>query len=141
MTENLIGETRRPGRIEIVCGSMFSGKTEELIRRMKRAKFAKQKVEIFKPAMDTRYSEEDVVSHDQNVIHSTPVESSAALHLLAMADEIGKTVEISDQEDNEIDRSVFGVADALAKGATCIVLKNTLPTGETYENVFTIHII
>ena len=60
---------------------------------------------------------------------------------LAMADEIGKTVEISDQEDNEIDRSVFGVADALAKGATCIVLKNTLPTGETYENVFTIHII
>ena len=87
MTENLIGETRRPGRIEIVCGSMFSGKTEELIRRMKRAKFAKQKVEIFKPAMDTRYSEEDVVSHDQNVIHSTPVESSAALQLLAMADE------------------------------------------------------
>lgn len=60
---------------------------------------------------------------------------------LAMADEIGKTVEISDQEDNEIERSVFGVGDALAKGATCIVLKNTLPTGETYENVFTIHII
>jgi hypothetical protein len=58
---------------------------------------------------------------------------------LAMADEIGKTVEISDQEGNEIERSVFGVADALAKGATCIVLKNTLSTGETYENVFTIH--
>ena len=66
MTENLIGEAHRPGRIEVVCGSMFSGKTEELIRRMKRAKFAKQKVEIFKPALDTRYSEEDVVSHDQN---------------------------------------------------------------------------
>ena len=63
MTENLIGEAHRPGRIEVVCGSMFSGKTEELIRRMKRAKFAKQKVEIFKPALDTRYSEEDVVSH------------------------------------------------------------------------------
>mgnify|MGYP002224949291 FL=1 len=62
MTENLIGEAHRPGRIEVVCGSMFSGKTEELIRRMKRAKFAKQKVEIFKPALDTRYSEEDVVS-------------------------------------------------------------------------------
>ncbi len=59
----------------------------------------------------------------------------------AMADEIGKTVEISDQDGNEIERSVFGVADALAKGATCIVLKNTLPTGETYENVFTIHTI
>ena len=55
MTENLIGEAHRPGRIEVVCGSMFSGKTEELIRRMKRAKFAKQKVEIFKPALDTRY--------------------------------------------------------------------------------------
>lgn len=68
MTENLIGEAHRPGRIEVVCGSMFSGKTEELIRRMKRAKFAKQKVEIFKPALDTRYSEEDVVSHDQNSI-------------------------------------------------------------------------
>ncbi|MBS1444677.1 MAG: thymidine kinase, partial [Prevotella sp.] len=54
MTENLIGEAHRPGRIEVVCGSMFSGKTEELIRRMKRAKFAKQKVEIFKPALDTR---------------------------------------------------------------------------------------
>lgn len=68
MTENLIGEAHRPGRIEVVCGSMFSGKTEELIRRMKRAKFARQKVEIFKPALDTRYSEEDVVSHDQNSI-------------------------------------------------------------------------
>ncbi len=83
MTENLIGEAHRPGRIEVVCGSMFSGKTEELIRRMKRAKFAKQKVEIFKPSIDTRYSDEDVVSHDQNSIHSTPIESSGALLLLA----------------------------------------------------------
>ena len=58
------GESHRPGRIEVVCGSMFSGKTEELIRRMKRAKFAKQRVEIFKPAIDTRYSDNDVVSHD-----------------------------------------------------------------------------
>ena len=56
MTEILYGEAHRPGRIEVVCGSMFSGKTEELIRRMKRAKFAKQKVEIFKPSLDTRYS-------------------------------------------------------------------------------------
>lgn len=83
MTENLIGEAHRPGRIEVVCGSMFSGKTEELIRRMKRAKFAKQKVEIFKPSIDTRYSDEDVVSHDQNSIHSTPIESSRSLLLLA----------------------------------------------------------
>ena len=83
MTENLIGEAHRPGRIEVVCGSMFSGKTEELIRRMKRAKFAKQNVEIFKPSIDTRYSDEDVVSHDQNSIHSTPIESSGSLLLLA----------------------------------------------------------
>ena len=76
MVENLIVEAHRPGRIEVICGSMFSGKTEELIRRMKRAKFAKQKVEIFKPAIDTRYSEEDVVSHDQNSIHSTPIDAS-----------------------------------------------------------------
>lgn len=83
MTEYLIGETHRPGRIEVVCGSMFSGKTEELIRRMKRAKFAKQKVEIFKPSLDTRYSEKDVVSHDKNTIRSTPIDSSGAILLLA----------------------------------------------------------
>ena len=83
MTEYLIGETHRSGRIEVVCGSMFSGKTEELIRRMKRAKFAKQKVEIFKPSLDTRYSEEDVVSHDKNTIRSTPIDSSGAILLLA----------------------------------------------------------
>lgn len=77
------GERRRQGRIEVVCGSMFSGKTEELIRRMKRAKFAKQKVEIFKPAMDVRYSEEDVVSHDHNAIPSTPIDSSASILLLS----------------------------------------------------------
>lgn len=83
MTDNLMGEMRRPGRIEVVCGSMFSGKTEELIRRMKRAVFAHQKVEIFKPAIDTRYSDEDVVSHDSNSIKSTPVESSASILLLS----------------------------------------------------------
>jgi len=77
------GERRHQGRIEVVCGSMFSGKTEELIRRMKRAKFAKQKVEIFKPAMDVRYSEDDVVSHDHNAIPSTPIDSSASILLLS----------------------------------------------------------
>lgn len=73
----------RPGRIEVVCGSMFSGKTEELIRRLKRAKFAKQRVQIFKPSLDVRYSEEDVVSHDQNAIPSTPIDSSSAILLLS----------------------------------------------------------
>lgn len=86
MTEKSIGEARQPGRIEVVCGSMFSGKTEELIRRMRRAEFARQKVEIFKPAIDTRYSDEDVVSHDKHAIHSTPVGSSA--QILLMADDI-----------------------------------------------------
>jgi thymidine kinase len=83
MTENLSGEAHRPGRIEVVCGSMFSGKTEELIRRMRRAQFARQRVEIFKPSIDVRYSEEDVVSHDQNHIPSTPIDSSASILLLA----------------------------------------------------------
>ena len=68
-------ENRR-GWIEVVCGSMFSGKTEELIRRMKRAEFAKQKVEIFKPEIDTRYDGEAVVSHNENTIRSTPIPSS-----------------------------------------------------------------
>ena len=83
MTNNLEGEVHRPGRIEVVCGSMFSGKTEELIRRLKRAKFARQRVEIFKPSIDTRYSDEEVVSHDQNAILSTPIDSSSSILLLA----------------------------------------------------------
>ena len=83
MNDNFYGENRHPGRIEVICGSMFSGKTEELIRRLRRAKFAKQRVEIFKPAIDVRYSEEDVVSHDQNHILSTPIESSASILLLS----------------------------------------------------------
>lgn len=83
MDNNLAGEAHRPGRIEVVCGSMFSGKTEELIRRLKRAEFAKQRVEIFKPALDTRYSEIEVVSHDRNSIMSTPVDSSSSILLLS----------------------------------------------------------
>ena len=83
MTDNLSGELHHPGRIEVVCGSMFSGKTEELIRRIKRAVFARQRVEIFKPSIDTRYSEEEVVSHDRNTILSTPVDTSASILLLA----------------------------------------------------------
>lgn len=76
-------ENKRKGSIEVICGSMFSGKTEELIRRLKRAKFAKMKVEIFKPSVDTRYHEEMVVSHDETAIHSTPVPSSSNILLLA----------------------------------------------------------
>ena len=81
--ENPVDTSRKRGYIEVVCGSMFSGKTEELIRRLKRAKIAKQKVEIYKPAIDVRYDEQQVVSHDQNAILSTPVPSSSNILLLA----------------------------------------------------------
>lgn len=81
--ENSKNHADRCGWIEVICGSMFSGKTEELIRRLKRAKIAKQKVEIFKPAIDVRYDENNVVSHDSNYIVSTPVPSSSNILLLA----------------------------------------------------------
>jgi thymidine kinase len=74
---------RKRGWVEVICGSMFSGKTEELIRRLKRSQFAKQNVEIFKPLIDTRYHEIKVVSHQGSEIHSTPVPSSANILLLA----------------------------------------------------------
>lgn len=73
---------QKRGSIEVICGSMFSGKTEELIRRMKRAQFARQSVEIFKPKIDTRYSDDEVVSHDRNSIRSTPVDSSGSILLM-----------------------------------------------------------
>ncbi|HNU76785.1 MAG: thymidine kinase [Prolixibacteraceae bacterium] len=82
-TERDINTGRRVGVIEVITGSMFSGKTEELIRRLKRAGYARQKVEIFKPAIDVRYSESAVVSHDDNTIRSTPVENSSNILLLS----------------------------------------------------------
>lgn len=82
-SENKINETLKRGSIEVICGSMFSGKTEELLRRLKRAKIAKQEVEIFKPGIDTRYSDCEVVSHDKNSIPSTVVEHSSNILLLS----------------------------------------------------------
>lgn len=82
-SENTIHHKTSRGSIEVICGSMFSGKTEELLRRLKRAKIAKQEIEIFKPAIDTRYSEAEVVSHDNNAILSTVVENSNNILLLA----------------------------------------------------------
>jgi len=81
--ENTVNHKEQFGWIEVISGSMFSGKTEELIRRLKRAQFAKQRVEIFKPQIDTRYDEEMVVSHDANEIRSTPVPAAANIRLLA----------------------------------------------------------
>ena len=81
--ENTTKQPRGGGWIEVICGSMFSGKTEELIRRLKRAKIARQRVEIFKPAVDTRYDEDNVVSHDETSIKSTPVQAASQILLLA----------------------------------------------------------
>jgi thymidine kinase len=81
--ENSVDLVNKRGSIEVIAGSMFSGKTEELIRRLKRARIAGLKVEIFKPAIDTRYSHNLVVSHDENSITSTPVENAAMILLLA----------------------------------------------------------
>ncbi len=110
------GPSRRRGSIEVVCGSMFSGKTEELIRRMKRAQFAKQKVEIFKPALDVRYSEQDVVSHDHNVIQSTPVDSSQ--NILLLADDIDV---VGIDEAQFFDMGIVDVCAQLAKRGVRVI--------------------
>ena len=81
LEKDLSGRPQK-GWIEVICGSMFSGKTEELIRRLTRAKIAKQKVEIFKPVIDVRYSVDEVVSHDENAIRSTPVDTASNIILL-----------------------------------------------------------
>lgn len=117
MMETLGGEKSRPGRIEVICGSMFSGKTEELIRRMKRAKFARQRVEIFKPAIDTRYSDEDVVSHDQHVIHSTPLDSSQSILLLATDIDV-----VGIDEAQFFDDGLVDVCNSLAKSGVRVIV-------------------
>lgn len=111
------GEFMRRGRVEVICGSMFSGKTEELIRRMKRAKLSKQKVEIFKPAIDVRYSEEDVVSHEGNAIPSTPVESAASILLMGSdADVLGI------DEAQFFDEQIIDVCNELATRGTRVIV-------------------
>ena len=117
MNNNLAGETHRPGRIELVCGSMFSGKTEELIRRMKRAKFAKQKVEIFKPSLDTRYSDVDVVSHDQHSIPSTPIDSSSTIALLSSDIDV-----VGIDEAQFLDDGVVDVCNDLANRGVRVIV-------------------
>lgn len=81
--ENPVNHQEQFGWIEVICGSMFSGKTEELIRRLRRAQFAKQRVEIFKPSIDTRYDDDSVVSHQGSEIRSTPVPAAANIRILA----------------------------------------------------------
>lgn len=110
-------EMARRGRIEVICGSMFSGKTEELIRRLKRANFAKQKVEIFKPALDTRYSDVEVVSHDSNHISSTPIESSTSILLLATDVDV-----VGIDEAQFFDADLVDVCNELARRGTRVII-------------------
>lgn len=112
-------EERRPGRgsVEVITGSMFSGKTEELLRRLRRAMFAGQKVEIFKPALDVRYSETRVVSHDEKSVNSTPVENASSILLLA-----GDAYVIGIDEAQFFDESIVEVCTILAdKGVRVVV--------------------
>ena len=108
---------KKAGSIEVICGSMFSGKTEELIRRMKRAQFAKQKVEIYKPCIDVRYSEDKVVSHDFHSIPSTPIDSPAKML------ELSNDVEVVGVDEAQFfDNTIVEVVQALAnKGIRVII--------------------
>jgi thymidine kinase len=111
----LSGEKR--GWIEVICGSMFSGKTEELIRRLKRAKIANLKVEIFKPAIDVRYDEIKIVSHDENAILSTPIDNSQKILLLAQGVDV-----IGIDEAQFFDDEISNVCDELALRGTRVIV-------------------
>jgi len=115
--ENTVNHKEQFGWIEVICGSMFSGKTEELIRRLKRAQFARQKVEIFKPAFDVRYDEDMVVSHDANEIRSTPVPAAANIPILADGCDV-----VGIDEAQFFDDEIIRVCNDLAnKGVRVIV--------------------
>jgi|SRR5690625_385369 len=115
--ENTVNHTEQFGWIEVICGSMFSGKTEELIRRLKRAKFARQKVEIFKPAIDTRYDEEMVISHDANEIRSTPVPAAANIPLLANGCDV-----VGIDEAQFFDDEIVAVCNDLANSGIRVIV-------------------
>lgn len=115
--EHLRNSDPHRGHIEVICGSMFSGKTEELIRRLKRARIARQKVEIFKPKLDTRYDEVNVVSHDANFIPSTPVDSSTNILLLANEVEV-----VGVDEAQFFDDELPAVCQALANRGIRVIV-------------------
>ena len=107
---------RGKGWIETICGSMFSGKTEELIRRLKRARIAQMSVEIFKPRIDTRYDETRIVSHDENHILSTPVSNSANILLLAAEVDV-----VGIDEVQFFDKGIADVCEQLARRGTRVI--------------------
>ena len=108
---------QRKGDIEVICGSMFSGKTEELIRRLKRARFANQKIAVFKPLLDNRYSDNDVVSHDRHSLEGKPVGSSE--EILNIEDDV---LVVGIDEAQFFDENIVNVAQTLAnKGVRVII--------------------
>jgi thymidine kinase len=115
--ENTAGSSSGQGWIEVITGSMFSGKTEELIRRLRRARIARQEVEIFKPRIEVRYSVEEVVSHDENAIHSTPVDSSANILLLASGVEV-----VGIDEAQFFDEGLIDVCNQLANSGVRVIV-------------------
>ena len=115
--ENSVRSEPKRGSVELITGSMFSGKTEELIRRLRRAQFAGLKVEIFKPSLDKRYSETRVVSHDETSISSTPVENASSILLLADNCDV-----IGIDEAQFFDNSIVDVCNSLADTGVRIVV-------------------
>jgi thymidine kinase len=115
--ERGIDRQKKTGSIEVIAGSMFSGKTEELIRRLKRAKIARLRVEIFKPAIDNRYSVAEVVSHDENSIMSTPVDTSGNIILMA-----GDVDVIGIDEAQFFDNGLLDVSVALANQGIRVII-------------------
>ncbi len=117
ISENIENNMKGRGWIEVICGSMFSGKTEELIRRLKRAKIAKQRVEIFKPMVDTRYNEDEVVSHDENSILSTPIDTSSQMLLLTNNVDV-----IGIDEAQFFDNALSSICDQLANNGIRVIV-------------------
>jgi thymidine kinase len=115
--ENSVRSVGKRGSIELITGSMFSGKTEELIRRLRRAQFAGLKVEIFKPSLDKRYSETRVVSHDDKSINSTPIDNASSILLLA-----GDVDVVGIDEAQFFDESIVDVCNSLADNGIRIVV-------------------
>ena len=115
--ENTVNPKEQFGWIEVICGSMFSGKTEELIRRLKRAQFAKQKVEIFKPNVDVRFDSNCVVSHDANEIRSTPVQAASNIPLLSDGCDV-----VGIDEAQFFDDEIVAVCNALANRGVRVIV-------------------
>ena len=115
--EYIFNETGRTGGIEVICGSMFSGKTEELIRRVKRAKIAKQKIEMFKPTIDVRYSDRDVVSHNKLAHAAVPVENSYSILLMSQGLDV-----VAIDEAQFFDKGIVDVCNKLANQGIRVIV-------------------